>query len=319
MENTRISMNGFRLDCEFKNVPVAFVNALRRILLAEIPTVVFRDVVITENTTSLVHEMMRLRVEMMPVNVRPDEIGVIRDTKIGLRLDPSPDSRVVMSTDFTVNGTRQDVILQDRDLGKPLYFMTVRPNETVRLEASLGTSTLAHHGGASQVCVSTYKYHIDPTLAQLERDRVIAENGDVATFDNHDIQRCWSRDANGRPNWFDFAIESIGVIPARDLLKTAIDVLKVKINKVDKAEIAKDESGAHVVEIADESYTLGAMMHSLIYTAGPPSVTDVRFTAGHPLTPKMVVRFVTDMPAKDVVDRFKKDALDLCESILRSV
>jgi len=319
MENVRISMNTFRLDCELKNVPVAFVNALRRILLAEIPTVVFRDVVITENTTSLVNEMMRLRVELMPANVRPDEVGIIRDTKIGLRLDPSPDSRIVASTDFTVHGPRQDVILLDRDLGKPLYFMTVRPNETVRLEASLGMSTLAHDGGASQVCVSTYRYHIDPALAQLERDRVIAENGDVGTFDNHDIQRCWSRDANGRPNWFDFAIESIGVIPARDLLKTALEVLKQKIKKVEKVEIAKGEAGGYCIEIADESYTLGALMQTLIYAAGPPSVTDVRFSAGHPLTPKMAIRFVTDMPPKDVLDRFRKDALELCESILRSV
>jgi DNA-directed RNA polymerase subunit L len=319
MEGLKISMDGFRLDCEFKNVPVPFVNAVRRILLAEIPTVVFRDVTISENTTSLVHEMMRLRVEMMPANVRPDEGAIIRDTKIALRLDPSPNSRIVMSSDFTVNGARQDVILEDRDLKKPLYFMTVRPNESVRLEASLGIQTLAHHGGASQVCVATYKYHIDPTLAHLQREKVIAENGDVATFDNHDIQRCWSRDAQGRPNWFDFSIESIGVIPARDLLKTALEVLKLKIKKVDKVEVAKDESGAYVLEIADESYTLGALMQAMIYSAGPPSVSDVRFHAGHPLTPKMLLQFTTDMPAKDVLDRFKKDALELCESILRSV
>ena len=312
-------MNGFRLDGEFKNVPVSFVNALRRILLSEIPTVVFRDVIISENTTSLIHEMMRLRVEMMPANVRPDEVGVIRDTKIALRLDPSPNTRIVMSTDFTVNGVRQDVILQDRDLGKPLYFMTVKPNETVRLEASLGVQTLAHHGGASHVCVSTYKYHIDPTLAQLQRDKVIAENGDVATFDNHDIQRCWSRDAHGRPNWFDFSIESIGVLPARDLLKMALEILKLKIKKVEKADVAKDESGAYSLEIADESHTLGTLMQAMIYSAGPPSVSDVRFHAGHPLTPKLLLQFTTDMQPKDVLDRFRKDALELCESILRSV
>jgi DNA-directed RNA polymerase subunit L len=218
-----------------------------------------------------------------------------------------------------VNSVKQDVILVDRDLGKPLYFMTVRPNETVRLEASLGVQTLAHHGGASQVCVSTYKTHIDPTLAQFQRDKVIAENGDIATFDNHDIQRCWSRDAQGRPNWFDFSIESIGVIPARDRLKTALDVLKTKIKKVEKAEVVKDEYGAYCIEVADESHTLGALMQAMIYSAGPPSVADVRFSAGHPLTPKMMIRFVTDMPAKDVLDRFRKDAVELCESILRSV
>lgn len=35
MENVRTSLNGYRLDAELKNVPVSFVNALRRILLAD--------------------------------------------------------------------------------------------------------------------------------------------------------------------------------------------------------------------------------------------------------------------------------------------
>ena len=35
MENVRTSLNGYRLDAEIKNVPVSFVNALRRILLAD--------------------------------------------------------------------------------------------------------------------------------------------------------------------------------------------------------------------------------------------------------------------------------------------
>ena len=64
MENVRYSLNGYRLNCEFVKVPIPFVNALRRILLAEIPTVVVRDVVIKENTSQMIHEMLKHRLEM---------------------------------------------------------------------------------------------------------------------------------------------------------------------------------------------------------------------------------------------------------------
>jgi DNA-directed RNA polymerase I and III subunit RPAC1 len=72
MESFNLSLNGYRLDTEFKNVPIAFVNGLRRILLAEIPTVVIRDVQILDNSTKMIHEMLKHRVEMLPVNVKPE-------------------------------------------------------------------------------------------------------------------------------------------------------------------------------------------------------------------------------------------------------
>jgi DNA-directed RNA polymerase alpha subunit len=79
MENLKTSLEGYRIDFELNKVPIPFVNGLRRILLAEIPTVVIRDIVIRSNTTRLNHEMLKHRVAMLPVNVNPSEVGVIRD------------------------------------------------------------------------------------------------------------------------------------------------------------------------------------------------------------------------------------------------
>ena len=72
MENLKTSLNGFRLDAELKTIHVSFVNGLRRILLSEIPVVVVSNIQILENTSSMTHEMIRHRVEMLPVNVRAD-------------------------------------------------------------------------------------------------------------------------------------------------------------------------------------------------------------------------------------------------------
>ena len=82
IENLKVSNNGFELDCELKNFPVSFVNGLRRILIGSIPTVVVRDVQIMENTTQMPHEMLKHRMEMLPMKVAPTDSTTIKDAKI---------------------------------------------------------------------------------------------------------------------------------------------------------------------------------------------------------------------------------------------
>ena len=316
LTNIRYSQNNFRLTCEFVKVPVPFVNALRRILLAEIPTVVIRDVVIRENTSQMIHEMLRHRVEMMPVAVTASEGDVIRDTKITVRFMSSPEAREITSDDFVAAGPRRNVILRDRDLDTPLYFLTLNPNEAVHIECGLGLAMT----GASQVCVSTFRNHIDEERAKLDRDSFILSRSDedVRIFDNHLIQRSYARDEQERANHFDFTVESIGVQPARALLHTAAEVLKKKVNEFVKLPISKDESGAYVVETTTEGHTLGALAQAVIYDA-PGLVDFVSYRIDHPLTAKLILQFRTKGKPEAVLERFRVEAEALCETVLQSV
>ena len=316
LTNIRYSQNNFRLTCEFVKVPVPFVNALRRILLAEIPTVVIRDVVIRENTSQMIHEMLRHRVEMMPVAVTASEGDVIRDTKITVRFMSSPEAREITSDDFVAAGPRRNVILRDRDLDTPLYFLTLNPNEAVHIECGLGLAMT----GASQVCVSTFRNHIDEERAKLDRDSFILSRSDedVRIFDNHLIQRSYARDEQERANHFDFTVESIGVQPARALLHTAAEVLKTKVNEFVKLPISKDESGAYVVETTTEGHTLGALAQAVIYDA-PGLVDFVSYRIDHPLTAKLILQFRTKGKPEAVLERFRVEAEALCETVLQSV
>ena len=138
IENLKISKSGFELDCEFRNYPVSFVNAIRRIVLGSIPTVVVRDVKILENTTQLPHEMLKHRMEMLPINVHPTESAVIKDAKVELLIVVVEDDMLDVTTDyFTKNSSYPDMIMKDRDLGTPLLFLKMRKGETVRVEGRL--------------------------------------------------------------------------------------------------------------------------------------------------------------------------------------
>ena len=316
IDNVRESLNGYRLSFECIKTPIPFVNALRRILLAEIPTVVIRDVVIRENSSQMIHEMLKHRVEMLPVNVKASEGDVIRDTKIMVRFMPGPEAREITTDDFVANGPRNTVLLRDRDLGTPLYFLTLKPNEALHIECGLGLAMT----GASQVCVSTFRNHIDENRAKVDRDSfLLSRTGeDVRIFDNHLIQRSYARDENERPNHFDFVVESIGVQSARDLVRTAVEVLKKKVAEFVKLPVSKDESGAYVVETTTEGHTLGALAQAILYEAAG-LVEYVSYRIDHPLTAKLILQFRTKGKPDAVMERFQTEALALCETVLRGV
>jgi DNA-directed RNA polymerase subunit L len=314
MENLTTTLNGYRLDCEFKDVPIAFVNALRRIVLADIPTVILNNIQILENTSSMTNEMLKHRISQIPVNVRPDETGIIRDTVIEIRfLAGAETDREITTDDFDIKGPRKDVLLHDRDLDTPLLFMNLKKNESLRVCATLSIE----RGDVSQVCVSTFKNHIDPARAALDRDTWVAEGNDPRIFDAFHIQRSYSVDGNNRPNHFDFTIESIGVMPAKDILRKALEILQARIVEFAKVDILREEPGWYRMEMPGETFTLGELVQKMMYEQ---SIVDfVSRDVGHPLIPKLIVRFNTKSPPEAVVERFKTEALALCESVLKSV
>lgn len=313
MENLKTTLRGYRLDAEIKNVPVSFVNALRRIALSELPVVVLRNVEILENTTSLTHEMLRHRVEMLPVNVRPDELSVVRETQLELKVSATESSRELTSEDFVITGPRKDILLEDRDLSTPMYFLALKPGQALHIRASLGIESR----GSSHVCVSTYMYHIDEEQRKTDRGLWIDNGNDPVEFDNHYYQRSYARDENGRPYWFDFRLESIGVIKAQELLQMAVKVLQQKIEEFAKSPILREEPNWYRMELEGETFTVGQLIQELLYKG--MLVDFVSVDMGHPLLPKLVVYFNTKIDPEKVVEKFKAEAVQLCENVLKSV
>ena len=270
----------------------------------------------------MTHEMIRHRVEMLPVNVRADEVAVIRDTQLELRTAAEKEPREVTTDDFAAVGPRGEILLRDRDLETPLLFIQLKPGESIHIKATL--SVLATKG--SQVCVSTFKNHIDPDIAKIDRDSFVSQAGDdpvaqreaAQMFDSFHIQRSFHRNKEGRPDWFDLSVESIGITPAMDLFKKAVEVFQEKINEFAKIPVLREEEGWFRMEVPGESHTLGALVQEVLYLS---QLTEfVSADIGHPLVPMLVVRFNTKTSAPEaVVEYFHKQASSLCENVLKSV
>jgi DNA-directed RNA polymerase subunit L len=316
IRNIKTLNDGRDLTAELVHFPVGFVNAIRRILLSGIPTVVIRDVQILDNTTQMPHEMLRHRMEMLPVNVMPDESGVIKDAKIELRMPVIKEAKIVTTEDFTVESGREGILMKDPEFGTPCLFLKVRAGESVHMTGRLAVES----EGVSQVETATTSWHIDPDMAKDQRKKYIddhPEDKDAGRyFDNFLIQRCYSRDDRNRPNWFNLQIKSVGVLKARELLRLAVQILKKRVDEyvtlaLKNIKHEKDE-GTFSVTLDIGGHTIGVLMQEVIYA---DDVQFVSYDIPHPLKPEMVLRFNTKKAPEKVLDTARKTIEEYCSLI----
>ena len=309
VENLKTSNKGYELHCEYRNFPVTFVNALRRILLSSIPTVITTDIQILENTSQFPHETIKHRVEMLPISIKPDDASAIRDAKIELRMSVSKEDKdtvkLITTDDFVIESNRPKLIMKDRDFDKPILFMRLKSGESIHLKASLALATENVH----RVCdVGTYWVPDPERLKQGEKEWVEAGK-DIREFKNFYYQQCYSRYEDerqpnfGRPNLFGMNIESYGGLSAKELLKYASMVLRKNIQKYGKEaldNIAREqEEHSYSISLDQGGNTIGALMQEVIYN--DMNVEFVSYDIPHLLLPKMVLRFHTKKTPESII------------------
>ena len=137
-------------------------------------------------------------------------------------------------------------------------------------------------------------WHIDPELAKINKKTFVEGGGDPREFDNFAIQRSFSRDEKGRPNWFDLTVESIGVLSAPEILKFTIVVLRKQLETYMKSavdNIRNENDNTYSIVLEQGGHTLGSLLQAVIYT--DMNVNFVSYDIPHPLQSKMVLRFRT--------------------------
>jgi len=299
------------LKTEFKNFPLTFVNGLRRITLSEIPTVVLRNVDIITNTSQMPYEMLKHRVELLPVNVAPTDTQTVKDTQLILFASPQKEYQTITTDQFQTKNGREGILMKDRDLNTPLLFIRLKPEESVHFTAQLAVEP------GSQVCTSAMAYHIDPQRAEHDRKTWIEKGEDPRVFDNFYIQKSYSIDDIGRPNWIDLNIESVGVLESSVILKMGVQILKRKIQEWMNSAldlIAKEGSGYNVK--GEGGHTVGALLQEVLYHAG---VQFVSYDIPHPMKPLMVLKFVTDKQPETLLKEISKTIEEYCELVEKAL
>ena len=269
-----------------KGINVSLANAVRRTVLADIPTYCFRTlphaenrVQITANTTRLNNEIIKQRMGCIPIHLKandPDfEDFNVEDYRVVLDVqNTGTASEYVTTKHFRIANVKTGKELSesvvrcifppDKITGGYILIARLMPRltqfvegERLALTAEIGVGT-ARMDGMYNV-VSTCAYCATPHVE--EADKVWAECAKVLERDGNDAAFI----ASEKKNWFameaqrythsdsfDFIIESVGVYSNVEILTKACLLLVEKCNKM----IADIENASGDVDVAPSDTTL---------------------------------------------------------------
>jgi len=257
------------------------------------------------------HEMLKLRMELLPVNLQHTDTTIIKEAVIELRLHQQKENSVITTDDFVIQSGRDKLIMRDRDLGTPLLFLRVRKGEEVHIKAKLAVEK------GSQVCTAAMSYHVDKELAEIHKKKYVEEGNDPRVFDNFYIQKSYSRDDIGRPNWIDIDVETVGVLTPKEIMKLAIKEFRSQIDTwmEQAAENITHEKEENVYRISLEygGHTVGALLQEVIYHS--KDAPFVSYDIPHPMKPVMVLRFITTKKPETLLKETQKTIHEYCDIV----
>ena len=269
-----------------KGINVSLANAVRRTILADIPTYCFRTlphaenrVQITTNTTRLNNEIIKQRMGCVPIHIKandPDfENFNVEDYRVVLDVQNTGTASEYVTTKHfrmvnakTGKEVSESVVRRifppDKITGGYILIARLMPRltqfvegERLALTAEIGVGT-ARMDGMYNV-VSTGAYCSTPNVE--EADKVWTECAKVLDRDGNDAGFI----ASEKKNWFameaqrythsdsfDFIIESVGVYSNVEILTKACLLLVEKCNKM----ISDIENASGDVDVAPSDTTL---------------------------------------------------------------
>jgi DNA-directed RNA polymerase subunit L len=306
-----VKKNDVHLHSEFRNFPLTFVNGLRRVMLSEMPLVKLHDIQILDNTTQMPHEMLKHRLELLPIDVLHTDAHIIKDCSLQLKVHGVTENIMVTTDDFEVTGGRDHLIMRDRDLKTPLLFLRMRKGETVHVKAKLGLEK------GSQVCTASMAYHVDPERAKIDKKKYVDDGGDARVFDSFYIQKSYSVDEIGRPNWIDVSVETVGVLNPKDIVKLGVQEIKKQVDMWMISALEKitheSEKNVYNIKLEQGGHTIGALLQEVIYHSKDTNF--VSYDIPHPLKPTMIVRWCSEKKPEEILKQTQKTIHEYCEIV----
>lgn len=260
--NPRISSfieEGDFLKFTLSDCNVSIANAIRRIILSEIPTFVFRTfphnenkAEITANTSRLNNEIIKQRLGCIPIHIDDlnfpyknyiIEVDVKNDTDT-IRYVTTKDFKIknILTEQYSSESSVRKIFPPSKISGDYIEFARLLPKlsenidgERLSLKCLLDIGTAKQDGMYNVASTCTYSYTIDKEKANSVwkgiQTKMIKEG--VKEEDIEFEEKNWYLLEGKRhfiENSFDFIIESVGVISNIELLIRACNIMINKLN-----------------------------------------------------------------------------------------
>jgi len=255
-----------------KGVNVPFVNALRRIILTEVPSMAINEVVIIENNSMLHDEILAHRMGLIPLKTDLDSYNLPEEctckSEFGCNLCRVALTLEVEATEDTTTVYSKDLKSENPSItpvSDKIPIVKLAPEQKIRLEAYARLGKGKNHAKWQPVSMCTYKYlpqiKIDAERCNACGDcvdvcpqKILVNTGEgietqntiECTLCQDCVDTCPQNPPAIEVNWdkeaFVFSIESTGALPVERIIFEALKILEKKINdfysqtKVKKSE-----------------------------------------------------------------------------------
>lgn len=302
-------------------INVSFANALRRIILSEIPILVFRTTPYEKclatfdiNTSRLNNELIKQRLSCIPIHITDVEFPY---KDYVLEVDKKNDSDAidfVTTADFKLKNivtgaympkAESDKVFPPNPLtGQHIDFVRLRPRisadidgERLKLSCKLDIGTAQQDSTFNVVATCAYGNSPDPAKIKSEWAKKASElsKSGSTPAEIEFLHTDWLLLDAKRifiPDSFDFIIESVGPFTNISIVYKAIQIMLKKLSKfkmtmeTEHGLIAKTTStieNGFDITIPNEGYTLGKAIEFVLYNNHyGKSVTYCGFIKPHP-------------------------------------
>ena len=296
------------LTAEIIDCDQALVNALRRVILADIPYVALlheaystdgSQFVFRKNTGVLHNHIMAHRMTMVPMYLSLPESQSYIPGSIRVRLAAENKSKSpldVTSRDIQVflhdqpHPDRDRLYPPDPDTKDWPLLTVLKEGESVDIEATAIVGTAARNASFAVVSLCTFSPILDEALVQKGYEAAKASEDAARAlnrFEHIDKKRCWIPGPDGGPTSFRFSVTSECGLSAREIVYLGLDVLEKKVLGA-KGVFTKKDDGAYAIEVKGDDHTLGNLMQSVALDELDAALKFVGYVCPHPLDKRVV-------------------------------
>jgi DNA-directed RNA polymerase subunit L len=297
--------NGKELLFTLENVDVSIANAIRRTILSNIGTIVFRttphemnDCIIYKNNTKLNNEVIKQRLSCIPIHylhtIKDEEVeDMILEVNVE---NTSTEYRMVTTKDFRIKSKSTGKYMDEETLrlvfpySKTVYdalhkeyfidFVKLRPKisdvpgEHIHLTCTFSYGYAKEDGMFNAVSTCSYGFTKDEERipAEFNRKKDELEGKGLSPEEVHFALKDWLLLDSFRitkPNSFDFIIETVGVYTNREIVKAACTHLIDSFTRIGEICYVKPGSGImeneYVIYINEDDYTIGKVIEKMLY------------------------------------------------------
>jgi DNA-directed RNA polymerase subunit L len=294
------------LTFTLSGINVSLANAVRRTILSDIPTVVFKtspyeenDAIIISNTSRLHNEGIKQRLSCIPIHI-VDLNMPLNNYLMELNVENITDTTIYATTkDFKIKNLTNDKYLTETDtleifppneFGDFIDFVRLRPKisneipgENIHLTCGFSIGTAKQDGMFNVVSTCSYGFTIDEIKIEEELKKQIQK------WKNDEKEEKVKKDiAYETKNWrlldgmritkkdsFDFIIQTIGVFSNKELIRKACNILIFRLDELntfidtDKLDIQPSKNTMQYcfdIIIENEDYTIGKIVEYMLYS-----------------------------------------------------